>query len=740
MLDTINEVQAHHNEPKTINKKRIKELANRTKCLIGAVIFLSLIISIQLIWNYRQVSYCTTPGCVKAAALILNNMDIKTDPCDDFYQFACGRFIDTQQIPADKGLTSTLNKIMININSEMRALIERPPKPDQSDPPIVGQMRNFYASCMNLTDIEASGDRLLMDAINGLGGWPVLLGKSAAVVDWIELNGRLRRQGFVQDMIIDLWCDSTATALDFGSLGLPDRSYYLKGLNDSIVSAYYDVMVESAVMLGAERPEARRQMLEALEFETALAKLSPSFEQRQNYSSMYKTANGTELYRLAPKTDWRRYFSSMMPKFDGFDSTILDIKVTSYIAALDDLLHRTEPRVVSNYMIWRVLLSLMDSLPSRWRQLAHKFDRARTGRQIEIPRGELCVRYLEGWEPDERRNSFDAALSALYVKNHFVKDGDKSNRTVRGIFDAIQREFLEELPRNEWINADPLKMAMEKATKMGLFVGYPDELLQDEVIERFYEGLRMDPANFQTNLRRLRMWSIDYGWRMRNESRQSWTDHIKITLVNAYYSVGDNFIEIPAGIMRDLLFDLDRPAYLDYATIGHVIGHEFVHAFDGLGRQFDKDANEQLWLTPELDAKFRDRVQCLVDQFNNFTVLETGDRVDGLKTQDENIADHGGIKLAFRAYRRSTSWRRTEALLPGLANYTPDQLFWLIYANVRCAKYRPEMLRMQRNSESHAPHRFRILGPLMNSVDFARSFDCPAGESYMNPIRKCSVW
>lgn len=719
-------------------------------------------------------SICMTTGCVRAAAQILNNMDNKTKPCEDFYQFACGRWIETQLIPDEKTSLSVFSQNTADLNVKLRALIERRPIPE--DPPIVGQMRNMYASCMNLSDIEARGDQPLLEVLREFGGWPVapstsglpatggtgapaaqssrLARNTATRTDgsgsgsstqtsnaqgfsWLDTIIKFRQRGFSHDMIIDLSVVPDVRnsrryiiELDQSSLGLPDRSYYFKSFNDTTVKAYYDSMVESAVMLGASRLEAQRQMNEVLEFETSLARISVPREQRRNVTRLYNKMLAKDLYSLAPNIGWKRYLVSLLrdEQLDMNTDEVI-VKVPSFIRSINTLLTNTEPRIIANYMMWRVVRNSMSGLSRKWRELAHSYSTVTTGRQVEEPRWEQCLGSLEG--------TLGTALSALYVKNHFNR---QSKAAALEMVDYIRDEFLRMLDEVDWMDEETRQEAKLKARSISPYIGYPDELLQDDLIEQFFSGLQMSRTNFYQNVRNLRIWSTNYafGQLRKPNKRGDWRKHAKAAVVNAYYNSLENSIEFPAGILQGAFFDAERPNYMNFGAIGYVIGHEITHGFDDRGRQFDKDGNDRNWWKPKTDASFRERAQCIIEQYGNYTVAENGLKVNGLNTQGENIADNGGIKESFRAYRRWTKDHGRESRLPGL-DHTPDQLFWISAANIWCGKFRPEVLKLRVNSGVHSPAKFRIIGPLSNSPEFAQSFNCPVG-SPMNPRKKCSVW
>uniref|UniRef100_A0A182UDR1 Peptidase M13 C-terminal domain-containing protein n=1 Tax=Anopheles melas TaxID=34690 RepID=A0A182UDR1_9DIPT len=209
-------------------------------------------------------------------------------------------------------------------------------------------------------------------------------------------------------------------------------------------------------------------------------------------------------------------------------------------------------------------------------------------------------------------------------------------------------------------------------------------------------------------------------------------------VVNAFYNPNKNDIVFPAGILQPLFYSQNFPKSLNYGGIGVVIGHEITHGFDDKGRQFDKDGNMMQWWNNATIKTFRERAQCIIDQYSRYKIDEVGLYMDGRMTQGENIADNGGLKQSYRAYRKWVSQHGSEPDLPGL-NMTHDQLFFLNYAQIWCGSMRPEDALTKIRSSVHSPGIIRVIGPLSNSRDFAEAYRCPLG-SPMNPVSKCSVW
>ena len=256
----------------------------------------------------------------------------------------------------------------------------------------------------------------------------------------------------------------------------------------------------------------------------------------------------------------------------------------------------------------------------------------------------------------------------------------------------------------------------------------------------FYEKLELTSDNYLKGILNLTLFGVEYSFgKLRKPVNKSdWITHGRPAIVNAFYSSIENSIQFPAGILQGAFFSNDRPRYMNYGAIGFVIGHEITHGFDDQGRQFDKHGNLVDWWAPQTKEKYIDRAECIIHQYGNYTVEDVGLNLNGINTQGENIADNGGIKEAYLAYKEWVRRNQPEQSLPGLP-YTPEQLFWISAANTWCSKYRPEAMKLRITTGYHSPGKFRVLGPLSNMNEFSKDFNCPLG-SKMNPEKKCTVW
>ncbi|XP_035210634.1 neprilysin-2-like [Stegodyphus dumicola] len=626
----------------------------------------------------KPVGVCLTPGCVKAAATILNNINDKVEPCENFYEFACGGWLQKQLIPDDRSAVSVFSLLQDDLDLLLRSMVETGIK--ETDPQYIQNLKSMYDACMNTTHIEMLGNEPLVKIVQALGGWPAVEGEKWDVTqfDWMEALFTLRKIGFGHNIFLSVSIGPDIrnntrhiVDLDQASLGMPDRNYLLKGPDDPLVSAYYQLMVDSAALLGANKTTAEKEMKEALLFEISIANFSVPREERRNISRLYNKMTVEDLYTLAPDINWDRYFNKLLMNNISRSEEVIVI-VPDYVQNLEKLLVSTDKRVIANYLMWRVVGQAFPTLHRAWGEISQHYSTILTGKVRQEARWEHCLGTLSG--------SLSTALASLYVRNHFT---DASKDLALEMVNYIHREFLDILAKVDWMDEQTKQRAKEKAESMATYIGYPNELLEEWKVSEIYDGLMLNSSSYFENVRILRKWATDYVLsKLRKPNvKGDWKKRSAAAVVNAFYNSIENSIEFPAGILQGVFFNKDRPNYLNFGAIGFVIGHEITHGFDDRGRQFDKDGNNVNWWEPETDTTFRERAQCIIDQYGNYSVDEVGLQVNGINTQGENIADNGGIKEAFRAYLHWIKDHGAEDHLPGI-KYSPTQLFWISAANV----------------------------------------------------------
>ncbi|XP_055324267.1 neprilysin-2-like [Sitodiplosis mosellana] len=692
----------------------------------------------------KHIDVCLTPGCIHAASRVLDQMDKTFEPCDDFYNFACGKFVKETMIPDEKVSVDTNSIIGDQLQEQLRTLISDKIDPDDSAP--FNMAKKLYKACMNKTLIEDRGLKPLFDITDQLGGWPVVKGDEwdmKSEWSWTWAVREFRKIGFSANYIfhfsigVDLK-NSTARIIDIdqAALGL-SREYLSKGLEDKIVKAYYEYMVDIAVIYGADRNRAERELMESLQFEMKLANISLPNEKRRNATALYNPYTLKQVQQMYPFIQWVEYINALLPPSLSVDENeVIVVSVPSYFESLGQLLQDTPKRTIANYMMWRVIdfssFFLTDEI--RGRQLV--YSTVVSGEQEQLARWKECTDITSG-NMEVTSGSLSIAVGALYVRKYFRQD---SKAAALDMVNGLRKEFELLLNEVNWMDDETRKSALNKLKAMSTHIGYPDEIMDNAKIEKYYENLEIDENNYLSSVLNMNVFGTDYAFNKLRKpvNKTDWVNYAHTAVVDAYYSPLDNSIEFPAGILQGQLFSADRPNYLNFGGIGSIIGHEITHGFDDEGRQFDFNGNLVDWWKETTKEHYLERANCIIEQYGNYTEPSTGLKLNGRNTQGENIADNGGIKESYLAYLKWEEENGPELKLPGL-DYTPQQMFWISAAQNWCAVDRPEILNIQITTDEHSPAQFRVLGPISNRKEFASDFNCPVG-SPMNPAKKCEVW
>lgn len=680
---------------------------------------------------------CRTKGCVMASASLIESMDETVDPCQDFFKFACGGFLKKKIIPDDKTTISRFNEISDELQEKLRGLVEAEETPNE--PSFSKMVKNLYKSCMDTESIAKKGLAPLKDILRQMGGWPVLEGAAwdPSAFHWTH-NVYINRQlGYSLDYIFDFSVTTNIKNsswriidIDQPPLGMPSRKYLLKGFNNSDVQAYYNYQINMAVLLGADRATAEKELKESLEFEIQIANYSLPKEERRNASKLYNKMTIGELQKMVPEIPWLEYINRVLsPFFSVTTEEPVVVNVPDYVKNLGQLLNRTPKRVIANYMLWRVTAASVGYLTEDARDIQLQYSKKLIGKEKREPRWKECMGTIS--------RSLAHAVGSMYARKFFKGE---AKLAADEMVHYIREEFYKILETLDWMDPLTRSRALGKAKAITPHIAYPPELLMDHKLIELYDGLVITNGELLENMRNLTIFGTDYSFkRLRDKvDKKDWRNHGAAAVVNAYYSPLENSIQFPAGILQGIFFEADRPKYMNFGGIGYVIGHEITHGFDDTGRQFDATGDLRDWWEKETKEKFLKKAQCIIDQYGNYSVPEVNLNLNGINTQGENIADNGGIKEAYLAYATWAKEKGEEQKLPALP-YTPQQLFWISAANVWCSNYRPETLKLRILTGAHSPAEFRVNGPFSNRPEFARDWNCPAG-SKLNPAKRCSVW
>nr|CAI5828593.1 unnamed protein product [Callosobruchus analis] len=659
-------------------------------------------------------------------------MNLTIDPCTDFFQYACGNWNRMHQIPENKSAVSVLTVMSDKLQVVLKGLLEDPI--NSKDNEATQKAKMFYNSCTNLNDIRKVGNEPIREIIGQLGGWPVLSSNWSVPSFSLETLLANMTSNYGTNYIIDQSVDadeknsSTNIVQIFGvPLGLPSRDYYIKMSSKNHLDAYYKYMTNIAILFGANATTAGKELLEVIEFEKKLAKASSPKQDQRDRSKAYHKMALTELSTIVPQVNWLEYFRSIYGKEMNETENIV-VDDLPYFKELGIILAKTGRQTIHNYVMSRLVMDLSSYLIDDYQKEELMFKQIVYGIKSGLDRWFKCVKWVKGY--------MGMAVGALYVREHFDQD---SKVEVVQMIDMLREAFNELLVENEWMDEETKKVAKEKANAMGTKVGYPQLVVNDQELCKKYQLLNTSDNGFLKNMLNAMKFEAQTNFKKLRQpvDKKQWDQGPAI--VNAFYSPRQNAIEIPAALLQPLIYSKISPKSLNYGGIGVIIGHEITHGFDDSGRQFDKDGNLRQWWNNATIKAFREKAQCITDKYSRYKVTDGNDlHINGKLTLGENIADNGGLKQSYRAYRNWVSQHGEEMQLPGL-NLTHDQLFFLNFAQTWCSSIRPERALLAVRSDTHSLGPMRVVGSLSSSQDFAKAYSCPVG-SPMNPSEKCSVW
>ncbi|XP_064135990.1 membrane metallo-endopeptidase-like 1 [Loxodonta africana] len=722
---------------------------------------------------------CTTPGCVIAAARILQNMDPSQEPCDDFYQYACGGWLKRHVIPETNSRYSVFDILRDELEVILKGVLENSTSKDR---PAVQKAKMLYRSCMNESMIEKRDSQPLLDILAAVGGWPV------AMDNWNETTGprwELEQQlavmntQFNKRVLVDLfiWTDDQNSSrhiiyIDQPTLGMPSREYYFnEDSSQKVRDAYLQFMISVATMLRADMnlPKddflVQKDMTQVLDLETQLANATAPQEERHDVTALYHRMDLGELQsRFNLKGfNWTVFIQTVLASvgIDLLPEEEVVVYGIPYLRNLEDIIDAYSARTMQNYLIWRLVLDRISSLSQRFKDTRVNYRKALYGTTVEEVRWRECVSYVN--------SNMESAVGSLYVREAFPRD---SKEMVRKLIDKVRAVFVETLDELGWMDEESKNKAQEKAMNIHEQIGYPDYILEErnQQLDEEYSNLNFsEDLYFENSLQNLKAGAQRSLKKLREKVDPNlWI--IGAAVVNAFYSPNRNQIVFPAGILQPPFFSKEQPQALNFGGIGMVIGHEITHGFDDNGRNFDKDGNMLDWWSNFSAQHFRDQSECMVYQYSNYSWdLADEQNVNGFSTLGENIADNGGVRQAYKAYLKWLMEGGRDFQLPGL-EMTHDQLFFINYAQVWCGSYRPEFAIQSIKTDVHSPLKYRqapkpwpsprsktsacpsaqsqsqavrlprrVLGSLQNLAAFADAFHCARGTP-MHPKERCRIW
>ncbi|XP_014662900.1 PREDICTED: endothelin-converting enzyme 1-like [Priapulus caudatus] len=513
------------------------------------------------------------------------------------------------------------------------------------------------------------------------------------------------------------------------------RDLYLNDSNAEYVGymeAYHRFMVDTVMLLGGDdHDRVWDEMLAVLELEKEIANLTlPWMEMRGKEEERYNKLTIAELQELVPQIHWLRLFEHIFeisPEIVITEDEELIVKSVEFMMEIGQLVLNTPKRTMANYIIWRFVENTIIRLDQRFHDLHYVFyDTLYKTDSKSRPRWRECVFNVV--------RMMDMAVGSMYIREHFHME---AKGHVTDIINTIVEAFLHFLHNLDWADEETKVASEEKARAIEKLIGYPDEVMDSERLGQMYTWLHVAEDTFFGNALNLeRFLAKEEFSQLRNPVDRN-KGISPIIHPNAYYYSMWNQIVFLAGILQPPFYNWYAPKYINYSGIGIVIGHEITHGFDDSGRKYDKNGNLTEWW-PEQDIEaFNEKAKCIIDQYSEYNIEDVGS-LNGNYTLGENIADNGALKQAFWAYRQQIGSNSEESRLPGL-DLSPNQLFFLNYAQLFCEMRSKEGFEEAIKADVHSPGEYRVIGSLTNSKEFSELYNCALG-TFMNPEEKCEVW
>jgi len=646
----------------------------------------------------------------------VNARDTNVDPCIDFYHYACGTWLKQNPVPPDRSIYGRFSELTDRNHAILRDTLEKTSAPDPGRTANQQKIGDYYASCMDESTIEKKGTAALqpelarIDGLKTKDALPTLMAHFSMVG-----TNAFFGLGVQQDAK-----DSTQeiAAIYQGGLGLPDRDFYSRDDGKSVeIRKQYVQHAERMFELFGDNPkDAAAHAQIAMRIETALAKSALDRVARRDPNKVYHKMTVEELQALSPAFNWRNFLGQI-----GLTGTpTLNVSEPEFVREVQALIVSTNLDDIKVYLRWRVISTQALFLPKNIDEEVFDFyGKVLAGQQEQQPRWKRCVNSTD--------NDLGEAVGQAFVARAF--GGEKKERMLRMV-NALEKALERDITDLPWMTKPTKEQALRKLHKITNKIGYPDNwrdysTLQIVRGDALGNSLRSNEFEARRQLNKIGK-PVDPAEWLYSPST-----------VNAYYYPPQNNINFMAGILQPPFYEQELDDPVNFGAIGVVIGHELTHGFDDQGRQYDAEGNLRDWWAPEDGKAFKERTDCEVQEYDDFTVAG-GEHVNGKLTLGENTADNGGLRIAYAALMEALANESSEERKP-IDGLTSEQRFFLGYGQIWCTNATAEALRLQVQTNPHSPSEFRVNGAVSNFEEFGKAFGCKAGQPMVR-ANACRVW
>lgn len=646
----------------------------------------------------------------------LANLDRSANACVDFNQFANGGWMEHNTIPAAYPSWGSFNELQEKNRDVLHQILEEAAKNTNaaggSNEQKVG---DFYASCMDESAVEAAGIRPLEPEFERIAAIEDAKGLQAEIE---RLQSFGVRAPFTVDSDQDFKNSTQMIGeIDQRGLGLPDRDYYTKddAKSKQTQGEYVQHVSKMFELMGDEPAAAATEAKTVMGIETKLAQASLTRVQRRDPDAVYHKMSTEQLKALAPNFDWAGYSETMGLAGKGE----INVATPEFFKALSGMMTSVPLADWKTYLRWHLVNAAAPYLSSKFVDEDFNFKgKTLTGTKENLVRWKRCVRYTD--------RALGEALGQVYVQKTFTPE---AKAHALGMVKNLEAALQSDISTLSWMSEATRKQAIIKLDAFMNKIGYPDKW-------RDYSALNIERGIFVRDIWRSNAFEFkrDINKVGKPVDRTEWG--MTPPTVNAYYNGQMNEIVFPAGILQPPFYDPKADDAINYGGIGAVIGHEMTHGFDDEGNRFDAQGNLKNWWTPEDKKNFDERALCVVHQFDNFKFEEIHEQ--GKLVSGESIADLGGLTISYAAFEKSLEGKPRPKDIDG---FTPEQRFFLGWAQVWAEKLRPEYARLLVNTNEHPLPQFRVNGPLSNMPAFAKAYSCKPGDAMVRPpADRCVIW
>ena len=663
------------------------------------------------IFSYGQTS--AAPSSSKSVRFSAEMLDKSIDPCNDFYAYACSRWKDQNPIPADRSSWGRFNELAERGEYILKDILEKASVERKDRTAIEQKIGDYYGSCMDEAAIEKKGLEPLDAELKAI----------AAVQsreDGMQELARLHRQGvnalFEMGSGSDFKDASHVIAeVDQGGMGLPERDYYFrKDEKSEDLRKKYVVHVQKMFELLGDAPEkAAAEAKKVMEIETGLANGALDVVSRRDPAKIYHKMTRAELAALSPNFAWEKYFADLgAPSF-----TSLNVANPDFMKSMNGLLDSVSLDDWKTYLRWHVAHANANMLPKRFEDENFAFfSKELQGTKEQPPRWKRCVRAVNG--------DLGEAVGQAYVAATFGAEGKARTLKMVNTIEASLREDIKSLP---WMTEQTKTRALEKLAAITNRIGYTDKW-------RDYTNFEVARGDAFGNSQRGNVFQFAHDMEKIGKPLDKGEWPYPPPTVNASYNPLQNNITFPAGILQPPFYDNQADDAMNFGGIGAVVGHELTHGFDDQGRQFDPQGNLNDWWTKEDADEFKKRTKCVVDQYSSFTAIDDV-KVNGELTLGENVADNGGMRVAYMAMLAAMAGKKPASI----DGFSAQQRFFLGWANVWCQNRRDAVSRLAAQTDPHSPGKNRVNGTVSNMPEFREAYHC-AADAPMVSKNACRVW